>query len=878
MGLRVFSSLLAILAFTLSATVSAQSPLHWIKAPQLEFEQKGQAGWVTFELNRFTDVEVAIVDPATSIVLRHLAAGVLGDNPPLPLVAKSRSQKIAWDGKDDYGQPVADSAKLAVRVRAGMSVKLDRIVGGDPYAYWSEWSGQGDHAQWMVTGLEAKSDGNVYVLGNATFYGAPALRQYDAKGGYRRTVFPPPAGKPAMDAQGWGVNIRADGTYALQSRSGWGEASPSNTLMSRGGQALCASLVPTPEDGTLSLTNVAGRESGNQQMTIGSDGTLRESQVGVMLGGEPLPPRGLSGNFFSALSPDGKSLYVSGLFAIDAQGVSTTGFWRDGQVWKVDLATRKTRVFFALDEKDVINSIKARSASPIGHTSANPYAAFQGVATDAEGRVFVCDRQNKRVAVFDKTGKFIREIPVAHPDAIVVNPKSGAIYVTTRFGDYGGNGELTLLKFSDWTKDDPPAVTLPLRSGIGKFRENSLLTVAENKGEIFVWVAYTTLPVRVYRDAGTTLELVKDFYEAGPQRALDLQHMEVDQKRGDVYIADAQGFCFRISDWNDPKFELCRQDAKTPLRASSLALDAHGRHLYTHYHWGTPVYRWAMDGEFFTPAPAGVLPKDSVVTIPGRPVPTVGFAHAITPPIACSWIFTGLGERGIAVAPGGGLATLGVLPDKENRADDYSGPLHFFKSHADRAPWQPLRFGGFGGKQPRSGGIRFDPRGNLYVGLHDGKVNHVPAGFEKDPHFKATTGRIYKYAPTGSIAGGNLFPQEPAAPDKVYDIHYGPLGPQSRTPRFGVDGYGRIYYPTGQIPQVSVIDNEGNSILAIGTYGNRDSLGGLPGDLVPTRDIPLAWPNSVDATDDYIYVSDIVNVRLLRLEKNFALNGGSSHQ
>lgn len=845
--------------------------------PQLEFERADGSWWATFELNRLTDVEVAIIDPATSLVVRHLAAGVLGDNPPSPLVAKSPRQKITWDGKDDYGQLVADPAKLAVRVRAGMSVKLERIVGGDPYAYWSEWSGQGDHAQWMVTGLEAKSDGNVYVLGNSTFYGAPALRQFAARGDYRHTVFPPPASKPAEEVQGWGVNIRDDGTYTLQSRSGWGQASPSTTLMSRGGQALCASLVPTPENGTLCLTSVAGREFANQQMTIGADGTLRQYQVAPMLGGEPLPAKGLRGNLFAAMSPDGKSLYISGLFAgDDTQGISTAGFWRDGQVWKVDLATRRTQVFFALDEKDVIGKMKDRSASPIGHTSANPYAAFQGVATDAEGRVFVCDRQNKRIVVLDTEGKVIRETPVAYPDAIAVNPRSRAIYVTTRFGDYGGNGELTLLKFSDWMRDDAPAGTMPLRSGIGKFRENSLLAVAEDQGEIYVWVAYTTLPVRVYRDAGATLELVKDFYEAGPQRALDLQHMEVDHKTGDVYIADAQGFCFRVTDWKDPQFVLCRQGDKMPLRASSIAIDARRRQLYTHYHWGTPVYRWAMDGEFLTPAPAGDLPKDSVVTIPGRPVPTVGFAHAITPPIACSWIFTGLGERGIAVAPGGGLATLGVLPDKDNRADDYSGPLHFFKPDPDRAPWRPLRFDGFGGKQPRSGGIRFDLQGNLYVGLHDGQVSKVAPGFEKDPDFKAITGRIYKYAPSGTVASGNLFPQVPTAPDKTYDIHYGPLGPQSRTPRFGIDGYGRIYYSAGHLPQVSVIDNEGNLILAFGTYGNRDSLGGLPGDLVPTKDIPLAWPNSVDATDDYIYVSDIVNVRLLRIEKRFELSQTSN--
>ena len=853
---------------------SAQPALQWVKTPQLVVEGERQSRWVTFELNRSTDVEVAIIDPATSSVVRHLAAGALGDNPPPPLVAKSLAQKIAWDGKDDYGRPVEDPAKLAVRVRAGMNVKLDRIVGGDPYAYWSEWSGQGDHAQWMVTGLEAKPDGSVYVLGNSTFYGAPALRQYDARGGYRRTVFPPPAGKTVEDVKGWSVNVRGDGTYTLQSGSGWAQGSLSKTLLSRGGRpGLCAFLAPTPESGTLCLTSAAGRGFDNQQMTIGSDGTLRQYKAGAMLGGEPLPAKGLSGNFFSALSPDGKSMYVSGLFAgDDAKGAETTGFWRDAQVWKVDLATRKTQVFFALDEKDVIGPLKARSVSPIGHTAPNPYAAFQGVTTDAEGRVFVCDRQNKRVAVLDSKGKLIRAVPVAHLDAIVVSPKSGALYVTTRFGDYTGNGELKLLKFNDWTKDDAPSVTVPLRSSIGKFRENSLLAVAEDKGELFVWVAYTTLPVRVYRDAGEKLELVKDFYEAGPQRDLDLQHMEVDQKTGDVYLADAQGFCFRVTDWKNPKFVPCMQDAKTPLRASSIAIDARNRHLYTHYHWGTPVYRWAMDGEFFKPAPAGVLPKDSLVTIPGRPVPVGGSAHAVTPAISCSWIFTGLGERGIAVAPGGGLATLGVLPDKDNRADDYTGPLHFFKPDSDRAPWEPLRFKSFGGKQPRSGGVRFDPRGNLYVGLQDGKVNNVPQGFDTDPDFRATTGRIYKYSPTGAVAGGNLFPKEPAAPAKVYDVHYGPLGLESRTPRFGVDGFGRIYYPTGQLPQVSVIDNEGNPILAFGTYGNRDSLGGLPGDLVKTKDVPFAWPNSVDATDDYIYVSDIVNVRLLRLEKTFALS------
>lgn len=56
---------------------------------------------------------------------------------------------------------------------------------------------------------------------------------------------------------------------------------------------------------------------------------------------------------------------------------------------------------------------------------------------------------------------------------------------------------------------------------------------------------------------------------------------------------------------------------------------------------------------------------------------------------------------------------------------------------------------------------------------------------------------------------------------------------------------------------------------------DRDSMDRLPGELVPTKGIPLAFPNSVDATDGYIYVADMVNLRLLRLKKCFKLTDQS---
>ena len=43
------------------------------------------------------------VEDAQGKIIRHLAAGVLGKNPPEPLQPNSLAQSLTWDGKDDFG-------------------------------------------------------------------------------------------------------------------------------------------------------------------------------------------------------------------------------------------------------------------------------------------------------------------------------------------------------------------------------------------------------------------------------------------------------------------------------------------------------------------------------------------------------------------------------------------------------------------------------------------------------------------------------------------------------------------------------------------------------------------------------------------------------
>jgi hypothetical protein len=85
-----------------------------------------------------------------------------------------------------------------------------------------------------------------------------------------------------------------------------------------------------------------------------------------------------------------------------------------------------------------------------------------------------------------------------------------------------------------------------------------------------------------------------------------------------------------------------------------------------------------------------------------------------------------------------------------------------------------------------------------------------------------------------------------------------------------VDPYGRLFMPHTVAARVTVADNAGNELAAFGEYGNVDSRG--PGSLVPGPAFPMAWPAGVAASEDYIYVTDLVNARLMRVRMNYALD------
>lgn len=850
------SACAALLAFAWTAPVAA-GELGFSMPPTAV--RNGDATTIRFGLTAPGDVEVALVDPRGRVV-RHLAAGVLGGKqpPPAPL-APGLQQSLSWDGKDDDGMPASDAARCKVRVRVGLGVRLERIVGGDPYAFYSEEMGDSDHSPWGVGGLEAKSDGTVYVFGQSSNLGPPALRQYDAAGTYKRTLFPPPAGKDVESMRGWGLHLKPDGTY-VPIFGKVSDPSPTTTFLDPGRLGM-ARLMPTPETDRLVFWSTGGEQGRFRKLRIATDGTIAAKPEDRLLGPlvrEPALPSGpvepgshiqhaLEGPSFTAWTPDGRAFYLGGLYACRTRygsvlQVERDGFWRDGQVWKVDAATGTARVFFALDAATIPLAGPERVAAYGGSES---YAALHGVAVDAAGRVFVCDRLGRRIVVLDDTGRTLRTIPVEHPDAIAVGQRNRTLYVTTRVGDYHRRGTVRLLKYADWQKDDAPAAAIEVsKTGYTGHLMSSRVVAVDTPAGTHVWVAHSQMPVRVYRDVPEGLALVKDFYRVeGAQRCLGFDRLQVDPATETAYLLDSHDSVWTVSDWKSPEF------VEIPVRTASIAIDARRRYLFARTladgkssNSVGRVARFHLDRE-------GCPPADFGATGTNR----------LTPPFHYEWCFEGNSDKGLAVAPNGDVAVVGA--SKEG--------LRVYSGTESQVPWKAIEVAPL---PNNAGGARFDRAGNLYVAFVDGKTKTELPGFDGD-RFLAGIGRIHRYAPTGTPGRGPLFPTAPTGPAQVYDVPCGAFESDcvTRSPRFGLDAWGRLYVPLNIEPRVTIVDNAGNEILRFGTYGNRDSLGGRPGDPVPAKDVPLAFPNSVDATDDYVYVADMVNLRLLRLAKSFAL-------
>jgi len=838
---------------------------------------------ITFAVAAPTDVEVAVLD-AQGAVVRHLAAGVLGGpNAPPPPLKPGLSQNLEWDVLDDFGKP-AQGAPFRVRVRVGMGVRFSRFIGGDdPYTFG------------LVASMASDEAGNLYVMGyrEEDSLTCMTLRAFSPEGKYLRTIMPFPADlEPGAmkDVATWDEegkcfrprNYRATNVQFYQLMGGNGSGmTPSVTLHV---------VAATKQHGIL-LTD--GRSLFRLDARGGVPGEKFKARSLWPAG---TPPR--CGHTYAALSPDGKTLYISGPYSAKSQyGHPYDPRYPPGVVYRLRLDGDGPAEPFAavkVEHKDGLGGTWTQDGGDWSAYSlaGAPKGPVHGVAVDARGRVYVADRERGRVAVFDADGKEVSDVPVRWPDQLAVHPRTGALYVLEKRIVPRKSVDLKLMRFDTLGADAKPSAEYE----IPKTADLVAMAFSFPADRALCWLRTSITKsgkysLLVLEDKGKAFEPAETAYKPRPDSQWGWHRLAVDYDRDEVYGSDGTVGMWRY-DGKTGKGALLTKDGKQ-FWSQDLAVGYDGL-LYARQGTGAPEFQ-DYSGPF------------ARYTRDLAPAPFAGTGTHVLSKHIYSREGPGYAERGLGVGPDGrsyisfmyDWATYWVVcygPDGKFQDGQHLEVKDKEGKSRGRATIGPVN--------PANGGIRVDLAGNTYLGLWNWPKNApVPAKWAKDLSYLATTGSVFKFGPGGGavVSPAKDHPKgEPLRPPGTKGIEarsgyrdanvfaptfiegalaaypgYGPFSHSSwgsnlcctcRTPRFDLDRYGRLYLPNAITNSVRIVDNAGNQILEFGRYGNFDSLYAT----VAVPDIPLAWPTGAGVSKDAIYVCDTYNRRGVRLEPTFA--------
>lgn len=838
---------------------------------------------IEFAAARPTDAEVAVLD-ARGKVMRHLAAGVLGgEKPPPEPLRPGLAQALEWDGKDDAGRQLLNPAQakpqtsaasgaegFKVRVRLGLQPEFDSFMLYEPDAFPG------------ATTLAIGPKGELYV-----FYKDPTangnqggfkVRIMTREGKFVRQILPFPADLPYE-------KIRASGAFQDEDGSLVPHLHNWHTLR------FYPDTVPARSRSFPSLGQPVVDASGRLYWIIG-DGRLCALDPDGSIPYETYLSEPLFPGFKNTavhghgpalcMSSDGKHLYATSTQADDSYGKNARAI---PCVWRIDIATRQAEVFVGRPDQTGGREL---------------LTGPRGVAA-AGGMLYVADPVAGRVAIFKEQDRsYAGEIKCTLPHIVQVHPKSGAIYVVSYVPEEKPNPDgkcrikdANLLKYANW-KDGQPAVTFPLpRTGLRPNGGTHRIALDPSSEPPLLWAP--GLPyarqgghIACYRDAGDRIEPVDVPAPTGP-RGNGPRDLVVDRARGHLYIKVQGEQWHQFEEASGKYLRLVRFDKNKggPYMASSgaqLGVDAAGD--YVLHCWGAKsgLMRWSRDLK-----PLNWEGKETHRT---------------------DWGGMMTFQLNYLALRGDEIYVIKPVPGPHN-VEVYDMGLNLKR----RAVWNARR----------GSCLRVDGQGNVYMTVplrpegrdfeefFDGKLGKIPdyyKGIGKGPHYWYTymAGAIVKFPPqggafywTGEKKGGEAAEGLPAAvaakpkitcqyflsghyPHKLCEVQgadwvrfgYAPYSETygAGTPvcmcegaGFDVDGWGRVWHANLFRFRVEVADNANNTIATFGKYGNQDS---GPDGRIKTPAIPLAWPTYVAASDDFAYVNDTINLRVVRVKLGYA--------
>ncbi len=830
----------------------------------------GKGARITFAVSAPTDVEVAVLDAKGEIV-RHLAAGVIGGKgtPPKPLKA-GLAQKLEWDGKDDAGKAAA-GAPFKVRVRAGMRPQADGFLLENPASTGT------------IRFLAVGPKGSLYLFHHdpttVGHWGSLKLKVLGRDGTHQRAIMPFPADAPAEKLKPLGV-FRTDS----------GDVVPHVRHLLR--ISVYPSLVwncPAQHPVVESTGRVHWLVLGPAIASLDPDGGAPyDSVVGPKLLAD-VPGLTMANMWFTrhsrpalALSGDAKYIYISGLTTGNPKKKTLAAV---PCVFRVDLETRsKAGVFLGKLGKP--GREKEQLTAP------------RGVAV-AKGLVYVADSAAGRVAVFKEADRsYVGEIKVKEPDSIGVDPATGAVYVCSLEDKKAPD----LIKFEGYkTGKELYRLKLPACRHARDLNYPHRISIDASAKPVRIYmptVRYSRAPqLLAIEDAGGKFVMKGDPRDLKTPWAEGPRDISVDRVRGELYVKSHVEKWYRI-------------DEKTGKLKGELRLGGMARAASM----GTQLVP-GPDGELFSYSWSyhGLRRFDHA----GKPLNWPGQKSNLLPipGLMCFQL------RNLALSR---MDELFIVPPRIWK----KGPRASNPPTNDNTT--SVNVMGPDGKIKRTvvwqcykgDIIRLDSEGNIYLAtmvkpkdrrwpeFFDGKVKPPPAktGAHTDSYYYSYMyGSIVKFPPEGGaiwyrkdVSEGveGKPPAELLAKPRVklsahdgyrtmipaelqgalwYRFGFAPYTATSASCRltcmcesggFGVDGWGRVFFPNlGQF-RVEAVDTGGNPITTFGKYGNQDSGGRGPKAKKP--DIPLAWPLTVAVSDTHAYVADTVSRRVVKVRLAFA--------
>jgi len=814
---------------------------------------------ITFALSAPTDVAVGIVNEKGNVV-KHIAGGMLGDKAPKPLKPGSVSQTLRWDRTDDLGKPVP-GGKYRIEVQAGMKPVFDRIMCREPRAVSD------------IFGMAVGPAGELFLINSAgrwveNFKPAREIRVFSRDCKYLRTILPYPGDLPYEQIKGVNPIKRADGTYIPKLYRACGHLNYPDLS----GRPSRQTMAVTP-GGDLLFVGRAGRTPRRLLRIRAADGAIPEPFDVV-----EFPVKGGYGKGWPqlALSRDGRHVYAGGFFTED---IKKKGIL-DHAVYRWEIGSEKAEIFAgeplkAGNSKDLFNQV-------------------HGVAVDGEGNVLVSDFGNDRIVVLSQAGKHIGEFKVDWPDHICVHRGRGTVYVISvdkSNKDRGGRilwKKKTLFKFRSWK--DPKVLGKMSLAARGNYYSKPLMALDDTADPPILWIGnYRKWELSCIKDADPEGKLPKT-----PETAISaakfgnmpasVEHLTVDPVNERLYVRE---YCNgqRTIGWR-------AFDGKTgePVKLAGtmdgvdmqVGLDGS---LYTYKHmrnWrkyktgGAWILRWDRDGN-----PLAFEGSESHVSeiVPyGDRTPKARFVNKE-------------GCHGFGVGPSGEAY---VIYGTENRG--FSDPMWVCVVGRDGK----IRKEKLLGLTTASCSPQIDRDGNIYVMdsvIPEGKPVVPPhfagAAKERRSQYPRTFGSIVRFPPAGGgVYHEKLKGKEPALDKPVGKVvecwggggrvlldnadwvrPYASPVPAQRgvciciMARMSLDRYGRIFAPETASRRINVLDTEGNHICSFGRYGNPDN--GGEDNLRPIEGIPLNWAYCVAASDRAVYISDLNNSQVVRVELDY---------